>query len=85
MVRLGSRQVLLLGWRGQSPKASERRSRWSAVAGTSGPGYQAHIQCAGRPAAAGTGAPVPIRCGRLPWLASRGWSRVGARLPCPGP
>jgi len=29
--------------------------------------------------------PVPMRCGRLPWLASRGWSRVGARLPCPNP
>ena len=51
---------------------------------TSDPGYQAHIKCAGRPAAASAVVGAKRR-GRLPWLASRGWSRVGARLPCPDP
>jgi len=87
MVRPGSTQVLLLGWRGQEPRASERRSRWSAVAGTSGPGYQAHILSAGRPTTAGTGARCQCAvadCPGSPPAAGRAWvpgCRARARRP----
>ena len=71
-----------LDWRG-SDRTSERRSRRSAVARHVRPGLpSAHSLC--RVAChGGHRGPAPIHCGRLPWLASRGWSRVGARLPCP--
>jgi len=58
------------------PGTSERRSRWSAVAGTSGPGYQAHIYCAGRPATAGTGGRCQYAvadCPGSPPAAGRAW------------
>src|SRR5215472_12873141 len=57
-------------------RASERRSRRSAVADTSGPGYQAHIHCAGRPATAGTGDRCQCAladCPGSPPAAGRAW------------
>src|SRR6266581_4955721 len=56
--------------------ASERRSCRSAVAGTSDPGYQAHIQYAGRPATAGTGGRclcAVADCPGSPPAAGRAW------------